>query len=45
VPLGAKKPVQPETSGRWQDTAVPVDLQQQERREPTYGTMGKFLGY
>ena len=45
VPLGAKKPVQPETSGRWQDTAVPAELQQQERREPTYGTMGKFLGY
>ncbi len=45
VSLGAKKPVQPETSGRWQDTAVPAELQQQERREPTYGTMGKFLGY
>jgi hypothetical protein len=45
APLAAKKPVQPETSGRWQDTPVPVDLQPQERREPTYGTMGKFLGY
>ncbi len=39
----AKKPVQADPAGRWQDTAVPVELQ--ERREPTYGTMGKFLGY
>ena len=38
-----KKPVQSEPSGRWQDT--PVQLEVQERREPTYGTMGKFLGY
>jgi hypothetical protein len=39
-----KKPVQSESSSqRWQDTAVP--LQMEERREPTYGTMGKFLGY
>jgi hypothetical protein len=38
-----KKPVQAEPSGRWQDT--PVQLEIQERREPTYGTMGKFLGY
>jgi hypothetical protein len=43
-PLPAKKPVQPEHSGRWQDTAVPIEVQP-ERREPTYGTMGKFLGY
>ena len=42
-PLAAKKPVQSETSGRWQDTPVPVEMP--ERREPTYGTMGKFLGY
>ena len=40
----AKKPVQAETSGRWQDSAVPLEVPQ-ERREPTYGTMGKFLGY
>jgi hypothetical protein len=39
-----KKPVQPEKSQRWQDTAVPIQVQE-ERREPTYGTMGKFLGY
>jgi hypothetical protein len=46
-PLLAKKPVQPaqpERSGRWQDTAAPIEMPQ-ERREPTYGTMGKFLGY
>jgi len=42
-PVAAKKPVQADPSGRWQDTPVPVELQ--ERREPTYGTMGKFLGY
>jgi hypothetical protein len=42
-PLAAKKPVQADPTGRWQDTPVPVELQ--ERREPTYGTMGKFLGY
>jgi hypothetical protein len=42
-PLSAKKPVQAETSGRWQDSAVAIEVQ--ERREPTYGTMGKFLGY
>jgi hypothetical protein len=41
--LAAKKPVQSEPSQRWQDTAVPVQIE--ERREPTYGTMGKFLGY
>jgi hypothetical protein len=35
--------VQADPTGRWQDTPVPVELQ--ERREPTYGTMGKFLGY
>jgi hypothetical protein len=39
-----KKPVQAEKSQRWQDTAVPIQVQE-ERREPTYGTMGKFLGY
>ena len=38
-----KKSVQPEPSGRWQDSAAPLEVQ--ERREPTYGTMGKFLGY
>lgn len=43
MPSLAKKPVQPEPSGRWQDTPVPLEIQ--ERREPTYGTMGKFLGY
>jgi hypothetical protein len=43
-PLTAKKPVQSETSSRWQDTPVPLEVNQ-ERREPTYGTMGKFLGY
>jgi hypothetical protein len=42
-PLPAKKPVQSEPTGRWQDT--PVAAQVEERREPTYGTMGKFLGY
>ena len=42
-PLSAKKPVQADPAGRWQDTPVPVELH--ERREPTYGTMGKFLGY
>ena len=43
-PLAAKKPVQPEPTGRWQDTPVPIEVHQ-ERREPSYGTMGKFLGY
>src|ERR1700734_3247706 len=43
-PLAAKKPVQPEPAGRWQDTPVPIEVHQ-ERREPSYGTMGKFLGY
>jgi hypothetical protein len=43
-PLPAKKPVQAESTGRWQDTAVALEVQP-ERREPTYGTMGKFLGY
>ena len=43
-PLPAKKPVQPESTGRWQDTPVPIEVHQ-ERREPSYGTMGKFLGY
>jgi hypothetical protein len=43
-PLPVKKPVQAESTGRWQDTAVPLEVQP-ERREPTYGTMGKFLGY
>jgi hypothetical protein len=43
-PLPAKKPVQSEHSTRWQDAAVPLEMPQ-ERREPTYGTMGKFLGY
>jgi hypothetical protein len=38
-----RKPVQAESSGRWQDT--PIQLEIQEKREPTYGTMGKFLGY
>jgi hypothetical protein len=35
----AKKPAAPIQS-RWQDEPVPA-----ERREPTYGTSGKFLGY
>jgi hypothetical protein len=39
-----RKAVQPEQSGRWQDTAAPLEMPQ-ERRAPTYGTMGKFLGY
>lgn len=42
-PLEAKKPVEAEKSARWQDTSVPLEMP--ERREPTYGTMGKFLGY
>jgi hypothetical protein len=42
-PLAGKKPVQSDYSGRWQDSPVPIEIQ--ERREPTYGTMGKFLGY
>ena len=41
-PLSAKKPVQSEPTGRWQDT--PIAAQMEEQREPTYGTMGKFLG-
>ena len=41
--MAPKKPSQAETSGRWQDSAAPIEMQ--ERREPTYGTMGKFLGY
>jgi hypothetical protein len=43
-PIPVKKPIQPEPSGRWQDSAAPIEVPQ-ERREPTYGTMGKFLGY
>jgi hypothetical protein len=35
----AKKPAAPAQS-RWQDEPLPT-----ERREPTYGTFGKFLGY
>jgi hypothetical protein len=42
-PSMIKKPVQLESKGRWQDTAVQLELP--ERKEPTYGTMGKFLGY
>ncbi len=42
-PLPGKKAVQSDYSGRWQDT--PIAIEMQERREPTYGTMGKFLGY
>jgi hypothetical protein len=42
-PQAGKRPAQSETSGRWQDTPVTIELS--ERREPTYGTMGKFLGY
>ena len=41
--MAPKKPSQSEGSGRWQDSAAPIEMQ--ERREPTYGTMGKFLGY
>ncbi len=43
MPLAAKKPVESEKSTRWQDSAVPLEMP--EKREPTYGTMGKFLGY
>jgi hypothetical protein len=39
-----RKAVQPEQSGRWQDAAVTLEMPQ-ERPAPTYGTMGKFLGY
>ncbi|MGC2401176.1 MAG: hypothetical protein WA510_15390 [Acidobacteriaceae bacterium] len=42
--LPEKKPTQSDPSGRWQDSAAPLEMPQ-ERREPTYGTMGKFLGY
>ena len=42
VPAGRKR-AQSQSSGRWQDT--PIQLEIQEKREPTYGTMGKFLGY
>ena len=43
-PLAAKKPVESEKNAlRWQDSAVPLEMP--EKREPTYGTMGKFLGY
>jgi hypothetical protein len=42
-PILAKKPVESEKSTRWQDTAVALEMP--ERKEPTYGTMGKFLGY
>ena len=41
--MAPKKPSQSESTGRWQDAAVTLGVQ--ERREPTYGTMGKFLGY
>jgi hypothetical protein len=41
--MAPKKPSQSESTGRWQDAAVTLEVQ--ERREPTYGTMGKFLGY
>jgi hypothetical protein len=41
--MAPKKPSQSTSSGRWQDAAVTLEVQ--ERREPTYGTMGKFLGY
>jgi hypothetical protein len=42
-PMLAKKPVESDKSTRWQDTAIPLEMP--ERKEPTYGTMGKFLGY
>ena len=43
-PLAARKPVESEKSPqRWQDAAAPLEMP--EKREPTYGTMGKFLGY
>jgi hypothetical protein len=42
--MSLRKPAQSEVSSRWQDNAVPLEMPQ-ERREPTYGTMGKFLGY
>jgi hypothetical protein len=43
-PAAVKKPVQADRSARWQDSAAPMEMPQ-ERKEPTYGTMGKFLGY
>jgi hypothetical protein len=42
-PHAGRKPAQPEPSGRWQD--APAAIEVSERREPTFGTMGKFLGY
>jgi hypothetical protein len=39
----AKKPT-PVQQPRWRDQA-PAPAPAQERREPTYGTFGKFLGY
>jgi hypothetical protein len=42
-PYGGKKQAQLETPGRWLD--APAAIEVSERREPTYGTMGKFLGY
>jgi hypothetical protein len=38
-----RSPAQLEPPGRWQDAPAAIELT--ERREPTYGTMGKFLGY
>ena len=43
LPIHAKKTVASEGNSRWQDSAITIETQ--ERREPTYGTMGKFLGY
>jgi hypothetical protein len=42
-PHVGRRPPQLEPPGRWQDAPAAIELS--ERREPTYGTMGKFLGY
>ena len=42
-PHVARRPAQLEPPGRWQDAPATIEIS--ERREPTYGTMGKFLGY
>jgi hypothetical protein len=42
-PHAGRRQAQLEPPGRWQETPVAIELP--ERREPTYGTMGKFLGY
>jgi hypothetical protein len=44
APPPRKQPLAENSNGRWQDAAVTLEMPQ-ERREPTYGTLGKFLGY